>query len=100
MAAAEQPQQTAQRQGQLPTAAVQHAFQGSLVGLAAGGDLGVFLVQFGDLLVQQGYGLLLGGHSLFQLGDVLLFAVLILLQELDAFQQGAEEGLVRQLSSG
>ena len=47
--------------------------------------------------MQQGYGLLLGGHSLFQLGDVLLFAVLILLQELDAFQQGAEERLVRQL---
>ena len=68
---AEQPQQAAQGLCQLPAAAVQDAFQRSLVGLTAGFCLGVLLVQFADLLLQRGNGLLLCGEG-YRLRDGIL----------------------------
>ena len=72
---AEQPQQAAQGPCQPPAAAVQNAFQRSLVGLTAGFRLGVLLVQFADLLLQRGNGLLLCGDLIVEAGDVMGLAV-------------------------
>ena len=74
MAAMEQPQQAAQGQREFPAAGREDVFQRALVGFAPGAQLGVGLMQLGEILLQGLDSLLLVSRSLFQLVEVLLLA--------------------------
>ena len=79
----EQPQQAAQGQREFPAAGREDVFQRTLVGFAPGAQLGVGLMQLGEILLQGLDGLLLVSRSLFQLVEVLLLADAGLLEILD-----------------
>ena len=88
MAAMEQPQQAAQGQREFPAAGREDVFQRALVGFAPGAQLGVGLMQLGEILLQGLDGLLLVSRSLFQLVEVLLLADAGLLEILYALENG------------
>ena len=89
MAAMEQPQ-AAQGQCEFPAAGREDVFQRALVGFAPGAQLGVGLMQLGEILLQGLDGLLLVSRSLFQLVEVLLLADAGLLEILYALENGGE----------
>ena len=74
MAAMDQPQQAAQGQREFPAAGREDVFQRALVGFAPGAQLGIGLMQLGEILLQGLDGLLLVSRSFFQLVEVLLLA--------------------------
>ncbi len=97
----EQAHQAADGSSELPAFTGKHAFQRGLVGSAPGLQIGVFLVQLCDLLLQGGHRLLLGCGILLQLLDMLFFAVLAQLELLHALQHGPEQkGSSVRVSSG
>ena len=92
----EQAHQTAQGQREFPAAGREDVFQRALVGFAPGAQLGVGLMQLGEILLQGLDGLLLVSRSLFQLVEVLLLADAGLLEILYALENGGEQWVVSQ----
>ena len=92
----EQPQQAAQGLREFPAAGREDVFQRALVGFAPGAQLGVGLMQLGEILLQGLDGLLLVSRSLFQLVEVLLLADAGLLEILYALENGGEQWVVSQ----